>query len=84
MARTKKQWRDLTPTQRMRIVLVGSLQLLLLVAALSDIRRRAATEINGGKRLWTALAFVNGIGPIAYFVLGRKRSGTEVPERLAA
>ena len=29
--------------------------------------------INGGKRLWTAVVFINGIGPIAYFVFGRKR-----------
>jgi hypothetical protein len=56
----------------MLLVLVGSIQLVLLVAALIDIRRRPATEIKGGKRLWTALAFLNTIGPIAYFAFGRK------------
>jgi hypothetical protein len=57
---------------------------MLLVAALTDIRRRPASEIKGGKRLWTALAFVNGIGSIAYFAIERKRPGTEPPARLAA
>lgn len=84
MSRTKKRWRDLTLTQRVSTVLVGGIQLALLKAALKDIRRRPATEIKGGKRLWTALAFVNGIGPIAYFAFGRKRPGTEVAEHLAA
>jgi hypothetical protein len=84
MARNRKRWRDLTPAQRVRIMCVSSVQLVLLVAALRDIRRRPAAEIKGGKRLWTALAFVNGIGPIAYFTFGRKRPGAELQERLAA
>jgi phospholipase D-like protein len=84
MARTKKQWRDLSATQRVRIALLSSIQLVLLGAALIDIRRRPATQIKGGKRLWTALAFVNGIGPISYFAFGRKRPDGKAPEQIAA
>jgi hypothetical protein len=68
-----KQWQDLTDRQKRGIVLLGAFQLALLVAALIDIRRRPAAEINGSKRLWTMVVFINGIGPIAYFVFGRKR-----------
>ena len=69
-----KQWQDLTDRQKRGIVvLLGALQMTLLVAALIDIRRRPADAINGSKRLWTAVVFINGIGPIAYFVFGRKR-----------
>jgi hypothetical protein len=68
-----KQWQDLTDRQKRGIVLLGALQITLLVAALIDIRRRPADAINGSKRLWTAVVFINGIGPIAYFVVGRKR-----------
>jgi hypothetical protein len=48
----------------------------LLAAALADIYRRPAEEINGSKWLWSAAALVNfmGIGPIAYFAFGRKRT----------
>jgi hypothetical protein len=55
---------------------------VLLVAALKDIHRRPAAEIKGGKRLWTAVAFVNTIGPIAYFAFGRKppSAGYVAPE----
>ena len=70
---TNKRWRDLTTTQQAGMVLLSTVQITLLVAALTDLRRRSADEINGSKQLWTALAFVNFIGPMAYFVFGRKR-----------
>ena len=69
----KKRWDDLTVTQRIGVVLLGTLQLVLLAAALWDIRRRSTDEIAGSKALWTAAVFVNFIGPIAYFLVGRKR-----------
>ena len=69
----RKKWQDLTDRQKRGIVLLGALQLALLAIALIDIRRRPADAINGSKRLWTAVVFINGIGPIAYFVVGRKR-----------
>jgi hypothetical protein len=68
-----KQWQDFTDRQKRGIVVLGLFQLALLAAALIDIRRRPAEEINGSKRLWTMVVFINGIGPIAYFLLGRKR-----------
>ncbi len=67
------KWSELTTSQRVRMVIQGGVQLGLLAAALIDIRR-PADRINGSKRLWTVVAFANflGIGPIAYFVFGRK------------
>ena len=73
MARTRKRWWDLTAAQRTRVAALGVLQLGLLTTALADIHRRPASAIKGGKRLWTALSFVNIIGPLAYFAFGRKR-----------
>lgn len=68
-----KQWKDLTTRQRVMVVVMGVVQVSLLAAALWDIRRRPAEEINGSKKLWTLVSFVNFIGPIAYFTFGRKR-----------
>ena len=53
----------------------GALQLGLLAAALNDLRRRPASQIRGPKPLWVAISFANylGVGPIAYFLLGRRR-----------
>lgn len=68
----KREWRDLTPTQRRAIVGAGAVQLSLMVAALRDLRRRPAEQIRGSKRIWFGASFVNFIGPLAYFAVGRK------------
>ncbi len=47
------------------------IQLGLIGAALLDLSKRAATK--GPKWLWIVIIlFVNTIGPIAYFVIGRE------------
>jgi hypothetical protein len=68
-----KQWNDLTDTQKRDLVLLGTLQLALLAVALLDIHRRSVDTINGSKRVWRMVVFINFIGPIAYFLFGRKR-----------
>jgi hypothetical protein len=70
---SNKRWGDLSSTQRKAVVLSGVVQLGLLAAALADIYRRPAEEIRGDKRLWAAAAFVNFVGPISYFLFGRRR-----------
>ncbi len=69
----KQRWNDLSTRQQSGIGAAGILELVLLVAALRDLRRRPAEEINGSKRMWFAISFVNIIGPLAYFGFGRKR-----------
>jgi hypothetical protein len=68
-----KRWSDLRSAQKGAVVFSGVVQLGLLVAALVDIHRRPATQIRGRKRLWVAVAFVNFVGPISYFLFGRRR-----------
>jgi hypothetical protein len=68
----QKRWQDLTNTQKTAIILLSFFQFALFVAALWDIRQRPAEQINGSKRLWTLAAFVNFVGPLAYFIFGRK------------
>lgn len=69
---TKRKWSELTPVQRATIAVVGFVQILLLAAALFDLRRRPAEQIKGNKKLWTLAAFINFVGPLAYFLFGRK------------
>jgi bacteriorhodopsin len=73
---TKKKWSELSDRSRRLITVLGVIEGALLVATLVDIRRRPAEEIKGSKRMWTALAFVNIIGPIAYFAFGRRRGAS--------
>ena len=67
------KWKDLSPRQKRGIVLGGAVQIGLLLAALLDIYRRPEEQSRGNKWLWTLAAFVNYVGPISYFLFGRKR-----------
>jgi hypothetical protein len=69
----KRKWSELSRRSRRLIVVTGAVEGALLMATLIDIKRRPADQINGSKRMWTALAFVNIVGPIAYFAVGRRR-----------
>ena len=69
-----KKWSELSVPQRVGTIALVATQIGLLVAALRDIRGRPAAEIKGSKRLWTAAAFVNFVGPLAYFAFGRKQA----------
>ena len=70
--RRKKRWSELTRNQQ-RVILAGAaVQLVLQAVTLWDLRRRSADELRGSKRWWTAAAFVNFIGPAAYFAVGRR------------
>lgn len=68
----KKKWSELSGPAKVGSVVIGVIQVSLMIAALVDIYRRPAEEINGSKAMWTGLAFINTVGPIAYFVKGRK------------
>ncbi|HRX04800.1 MAG: PLDc N-terminal domain-containing protein [Anaerolineae bacterium] len=73
MTKKKRNWRELSPLQKAVLVVAGIVEVLLLLAALFDLRRRPAEQIRGNKRIWTLVAFFNYVGPIAYFLVGRKR-----------
>lgn len=49
------------------------IQLVLMVVALTDLAR--AKQTKGSKWLWAAvICFVNIIGPVLYFIIGRRES----------
>ena len=69
----RKEWGDLSVRQKSAIKIGGVVQVLLLLAALSDIYRRPEGQIRGNKWLWTLASFVNFVGPASYFLFGRRR-----------
>ena len=71
--RRRKAWAELTRTQRRAILVAAAVQLVLQLMTLWDLRRRSADELRGSKRWWTAAAFVNIVGPVAYFTVGLRR-----------
>jgi len=75
----QKKWSERSRRSRTLIVAAGAIEVVLLVATLIDIKRRPADQIKGSKRMWTALAFINIVGPISYFIIGRRRSASVYP-----
>jgi bacteriorhodopsin len=71
----KRHWADLSSTQKAGVGLFLAVDVALLVMALWDVRHRTDKEIRGDRRLWTGLVFVDVVGPLAYFTIGRKSFG---------
>jgi hypothetical protein len=68
-----ERWAQLSERQRTLLVGAAAAELTLKIAALVDIARRPADEIRGPKLLWRAAMAINLLGPLSYFLLGRKR-----------
>jgi hypothetical protein len=70
----KKRWSDLTPQQKAGGIVSAVIQLALAAAAWTDLARRPAEDVNGPKPMWAAIILVNFVGPLSYFIFGRRRS----------
>jgi hypothetical protein len=71
-----RRWSELSPGARRAILLGGAVDGVLRIAALVDLRRRPAGQVQGPKWAWgTALAVLSsaGVAPLVYFCFGRRR-----------
>lgn len=69
-----KKWSELSSGQRSAIKILAVSELALKVLMLVDIKRRPASQIRGPKVAWRLAAAVNTIGPVSYFLFGRRKS----------
>jgi hypothetical protein len=72
----KRRWKDLSPGTRRLIVAAGVVDVSLKAIALTDLKRRPASEIRGSKRIWApVLVIANSAGviPLSYLAFGRRR-----------
>jgi hypothetical protein len=72
----RKRWNELDPRIRRLIVISGSFEGLLKIAALIDLARRDSSDVRGSRTRWAAaIALINSVGavPILYFRYGRHR-----------
>ena len=68
----QRSWNELGPAAKVAVGVGATVQIGLLVAALVDLARRPADRIRGPKLLWVPITFINFLGPLAYFIIGRK------------
>ena len=69
----KNQWKHLSPQTRKVLTAGVVVQIALLGAAHLDLSRRSADEIRGKKGVWRLLTLINFVGPITYFIFGRRK-----------
>jgi hypothetical protein len=69
----RRRWAELSPRQQTAVLVAGSVQLSLAATAWTDLARRPARDVNGPKRVWALVIAINGVGPLAYFLWGRRR-----------
>jgi Phospholipase_D-nuclease N-terminal len=70
-------WSGLSEISRRLIIAAAIGEVVLKTAVLIDIRRRPASQIRGSKWMWIiAAVLVNsaGVGPLSYFVFGRRHA----------
>ncbi|GGC89157.1 hypothetical protein GCM10011512_15110 [Tersicoccus solisilvae] len=68
----RRHWRELTPRQQATILTLASVQLSLAATAWADLAFRPPGQVNGSKPVWAAIIAINGIGPVLYFLRGRR------------
>ena len=78
---SKKKWSDLSPRAKTVILTLASVQISLAATAWADLATRPSEEVSGSKAKWAAIIAVNFVGPLAYFRLGRRPAGNQVPAR---
>ena len=69
---TKKEWSEFSPRQRQAIYVIAAVETVMTAAALLDLARRPGGEVRGPKLAWLLAVFVQPVGPIAYFAVGRR------------
>jgi hypothetical protein len=80
-AATAPKQRRASSSAQARALGQGIVNLALVIWAVRDIRQRHDDELNGSRKIWRLAAFAPPIGPIAYFLFGRKHNAqpTEIP-----
>lgn len=67
-----QRWSDLSRPQRRALVVAATVQLALAATAWADLATRPAARVNGRKSVWALIIGVNFVGPLTYFVRGRR------------
>ena len=72
MRRSRVRFTELPRRRQAGIVVLATVQVGLLIAAERDIQQRPAALIRGPKSRWRLLCLINFLGPLSYFMFGRR------------
>jgi hypothetical protein len=72
MSKSTKSWSDLTSSHKRAVYVMGALEVVVTAVALRDLAKRPAKDVRGPKAAWALMSFVQPVGPLAYFAIGRR------------
>lgn len=68
----KKKWADLSSKQQRAVAVAGVVEGVMTLAVWRDLAKRTDDEVQGSRWKWALVALLQPVGPIAYFVRGRR------------
>lgn len=68
----RADWLDLPTEYRFPLLALIIVEFASKVATWVSLSRRPVDTVRGPRWLWFLLTFVNGLGPAAYWIFGRK------------
>lgn len=68
----KKSWKELSAGKRRTLVALAVAQVALISIVHADIARRDERELTASKRAWRLISLIDFVGPLAYFLAGRR------------
>jgi hypothetical protein len=77
MAMRRRSWGEMSSAQKVGNIVLAVVETILTVWALLDIKNRPEEQINGKKITWVMTSLIQPVGPIIYFIFGRKREMAE-------
>lgn len=72
LSQLRTEFNDLSTPARISLLAGVAAELAAKIGAWVDLYRRRADKVRGPKWAWALAQFINGIGPAAYWAVGRK------------
>jgi hypothetical protein len=72
----RKGWKEMTSAQKGGNIAFRIIGMVLTGLALWDLKNRPDDRIKGKKGVWALVSLAQPIGPIIYFIFGRKKAGS--------
>lgn len=72
LTQLRTEWSDMSPASRAGLIIGTAVEFSAKIAAWVDLWRRPAEKVRGPKWAWALAQLINGLGPAAYWSLGRK------------
>lgn len=72
LSRLGTNFNELSTTARISLLAGVATELAAKIVAWVDLYRRPADQVRGPRWAWVLAQFINGLGPAAYWAVGRK------------